>query len=157
MTNEEILKLIALKVKNERLIKRLSQKELAVKANLALGTLQRFEQTGEISFSKLIKLSRALDRVNIFETFFDFEDENLTLSYAQFKEKEKKKVKKRVFKSKKDDLELWQFFNKKFATFIENYIKGIYQPILIYQHSKLYTFKLIFDSSAIKIKNIIIY
>jgi transcriptional regulator with XRE-family HTH domain len=107
MTNEEILKLIALRVKNERLVKRLSQKELAIKANLALGTLQRFEQTGEISFSKLIKIIRSLDRINIFETFFNFEDEDLTLSYAQFKEKEKKKVKKRVFRSKKDDLELW--------------------------------------------------
>jgi transcriptional regulator with XRE-family HTH domain len=41
--------------------KKLSQKQLAVKSGVSLGSLRRFEQSGEISLQSLTKLAIALD------------------------------------------------------------------------------------------------
>ena len=40
--------------------KKISQKELAVRSGVSLGSLKRFEQTGEISLKSLTMLSIAL-------------------------------------------------------------------------------------------------
>ena len=40
--------------------KKLSQRELAVRSDVSLGSLKRFEQTGEISLQSLTKLAIAL-------------------------------------------------------------------------------------------------
>ena len=56
-------KLIA-NFKKARISKQLSQVGLAQKANIALSSVKRFEQTGVISVSKLILLAIALDEVD---------------------------------------------------------------------------------------------
>ena len=42
--------------------KKISQKEFAVRSGVSLGSLKRFEQTGEISLQSFTKLAIALDR-----------------------------------------------------------------------------------------------
>ena len=41
--------------------KKISQKDLAVRSGVSLGSLKRFEQTGEISLQSLTKLAIALE------------------------------------------------------------------------------------------------
>jgi transcriptional regulator with XRE-family HTH domain len=46
---------------------RLSKLELAQKSGVSLGSLKRFEQTGQISFESLLKLAQVLGRLDDFE------------------------------------------------------------------------------------------
>ncbi len=52
---------IAKREKELRKKRGLTQHELATRSGVSLGTLRRFEQTGQISFESLIRLCRALD------------------------------------------------------------------------------------------------
>ena len=50
--------------------RKLSQKELAAKAGVSLGSLKRFEQTGEISLQSLTKLAIALEAEEAIQQLF---------------------------------------------------------------------------------------
>ena len=50
--------------------RKISQIELSEKSNVSLGSLKRFESSGEISLASLIKLSIALDVVSELEGLF---------------------------------------------------------------------------------------
>ena len=50
--------------------KKISQKELAVRAGVSLGSLKRFEQTGEISLKSLTMLAIALGVEGELDTLF---------------------------------------------------------------------------------------
>lgn len=54
----------------------LSQVALADRAGVSVSSLRRFEQTGEISFASLLRLSHILHRLDDFEHLFDL-PENL--------------------------------------------------------------------------------
>ena len=56
----EAIQEVAAREKAMRKAKRLTQAELAAKAGVSLGSLRRFEQTGQISFESLVALSFAL-------------------------------------------------------------------------------------------------
>ncbi len=45
-----------------------SQSELAQRSGVSLGSLKRFEQTGQISLESLLQLADVLNRLNDFET-----------------------------------------------------------------------------------------
>ncbi len=63
---------IASNFKRLRKRKKISQKELALRANVSLGSLKRFEQTGEISLQSLTKLAMAIDAENeLLHLFYD--------------------------------------------------------------------------------------
>lgn len=47
-----------------------SQAETAQRAGISLGSLKRFEQTGQISLESLLKLANLLDRLPDFDTVF---------------------------------------------------------------------------------------
>lgn len=47
-----------------------SQAEAAQRAGISLGSLKRFEQTGQISLESLLKLANLLDRLPDFDTVF---------------------------------------------------------------------------------------
>ena len=57
----EIDRLIAERLRNIRRRRRISQQELSQKSGVSLGSLKRFEQTGEISLKSLTKLAIALE------------------------------------------------------------------------------------------------
>lgn len=61
---------IAGRVRQRRLEKGWTQKMLAVKAGVSLGSYRRFESSGEISLRSLLMLAFALDMTDDFETLF---------------------------------------------------------------------------------------
>lgn len=69
-TPKEINRIIAANFKNIRKRKKISQKELSVKANVAYSSIRRFEQEGEISLISLTKLAIALDVSDELENLF---------------------------------------------------------------------------------------
>ncbi|WP_417271115.1 helix-turn-helix domain-containing protein [Celeribacter sp.] len=48
----------------------LTQAELAQKSGVSLGSLKRFERTGEISFASLLAIAEALDALDAFANLF---------------------------------------------------------------------------------------
>lgn len=69
-TPHEVAMELAEKEKEKRKYKKLTQKQLAERAGVSLGSLKRFEQTGEISLMSLLKLAFVLDSLKDFEKLF---------------------------------------------------------------------------------------
>jgi len=61
LTEPQIKEKIATNFKKRRKEHKISQKQLAIKSGVSFGSIKRFEQTGEISLSKLIKIALILD------------------------------------------------------------------------------------------------
>ncbi|MDO4304130.1 MAG: helix-turn-helix transcriptional regulator [Bacillota bacterium] len=70
-TSTEINIEIAHKMVLLRKRKKLTQKKLSAKAGVSLGSLKRFEQSGEISLQSLTKLAIALEVEGELETLFN--------------------------------------------------------------------------------------
>lgn len=61
---------VALNVKRQRKQRKLSQMDLAERSGVTLGSLKRFERTGQISFESLLKLAVPLNALEPFENLF---------------------------------------------------------------------------------------
>lgn len=70
-TPAELNKQIAERLKNIRRRRKISQKKLSEKSGVSLGSLKRFESTGDISLISLTKLAYALDLENELESLFE--------------------------------------------------------------------------------------
>lgn len=66
----DVLEEIALKHKKLRKKQGLSQQELANRSGISLGSLKRFETTGQVSFESLLKMAHILNRLDDFDTVF---------------------------------------------------------------------------------------
>ena len=62
---------IAQKIVRLRKRKKITQKQLAARSGVSLGSLKRFEQSGEISLQSLPKIAIALDVENELEDLFN--------------------------------------------------------------------------------------
>lgn len=62
---------IAKKIVRLRKRKKITQKQLAARSGVSLGSLKRFEQSGEISLQSLTKIAIALDVENELEDLFN--------------------------------------------------------------------------------------
>lgn len=62
---------IAQKIVRLRKRKKITQKHLAARSGVSLGSLKRFEQSGEISLQSLTKIAIALDVENELEDLFN--------------------------------------------------------------------------------------
>ena len=69
-TWKEINNEVASNVQKLRKRKKLSQKELAERSGVSLGSIKRFEQTGEISLQSLTKIAIALRAEDELESLF---------------------------------------------------------------------------------------
>lgn len=69
-TPYQIAKELASRHRGLRKQLKLSQAELADRSGVSLGSLKRFESTGQISLESLLKLAHLLDRLNDFEPLF---------------------------------------------------------------------------------------
>ena len=69
-TWKEINNEVASNVQKLRKRKKISQKELAERSGVSLGSIKRFEQTGEISLQSLTKIAIALRAENEIEALF---------------------------------------------------------------------------------------
>ncbi|MFZ9035662.1 MAG: helix-turn-helix domain-containing protein [Francisellaceae bacterium] len=61
---------IANKAKDRRLSLNLTQKTLSEKSGVSYGTLKKFEHSGQISLSSLLKIALVLDELENFEHLF---------------------------------------------------------------------------------------
>ncbi len=62
---------IAQKIVRLRKRQKITQKQLAARSGVSLGSLKRFEQSGEISLQSLTKIAIALDVENELEDLFN--------------------------------------------------------------------------------------
>ena len=62
---------IAQKIVRLRKRKKITQKQLAARSGVSLGSLKRFEQSGEISLQSLTNIAIAIDVENELEDLFD--------------------------------------------------------------------------------------
>lgn len=69
-TPTDHLREIAERAKARRLASNLSQAGLAQRSGVSLGSLKRFEKTGQISLDSLLKLALVLDALSDFEHLF---------------------------------------------------------------------------------------
>lgn len=69
-TPREIDRLIADRIRNIRKRRKISQVELSKKSGVSLGSIKRFEQSGEISLISLTKISIVLDISKELEDLF---------------------------------------------------------------------------------------
>ncbi|BFM43442.1 helix-turn-helix transcriptional regulator [Flavobacterium sp. CFS9] len=61
---------LAGRFKKFRKSKKIAQSELANKSGVSLGSIKRFEQTGQISLESLLKLAHLFDRLEDFNSIF---------------------------------------------------------------------------------------
>ena len=66
----DILKELAQRARTLRKEHKMSQNELAQRANVSLGSYKRFESSGHISLDSLLKIAFILRKLNDFETIF---------------------------------------------------------------------------------------
>ena len=69
-TPNSVAQAVATRVKQRRVIMRLTQAELAKKAGLPLATYRRFEQKGQITLVGLLQVAFALDCMSDFNALF---------------------------------------------------------------------------------------
>ncbi len=67
---DEVNRDIAMRMRQRRKEQHLSQAQLALRSNVSLGSLKRFEQTGEISLTSLVKIAFALGCEEDFDALF---------------------------------------------------------------------------------------
>ena len=66
----DVNKEIAMRMRQRRKEKKFTQAQLSKRSDVSLGSLKRFERTGEISLSSLIKISFALGCEGDFDELF---------------------------------------------------------------------------------------
>lgn len=66
---------LANRLKALRKSQKLTQANLAERAGMSLGSLKRFEQTGQISLESLLNIAHVLDRLNDFKSIFEIDEE----------------------------------------------------------------------------------
>jgi transcriptional regulator with XRE-family HTH domain len=74
-TPNQVQKELAEKFRLLRKSKKIAQMELANKSGVSLGSIKRFEQTGQISLESLLKLAHLFDRLEDFDLAFKTNDD----------------------------------------------------------------------------------
>jgi len=67
---------LALRLRKRRLFLNMTQKSLSEKSSVSLGSIKRFEKSGEVSLKHLLKLALVLDALDEFHNLFHKEDYN---------------------------------------------------------------------------------
>ena len=89
-SNEDILIELAEREKAARRRAGITQAEMSARSGVSLGSLKRFERTGEISLTSLVKLSWVLNRTNEFDVLFAEKEHTYTSleeALAEWKER----------------------------------------------------------------------
>lgn len=69
-TPQEIQRDLAARAQAQRLALNMSQKELAARSGVSLGSVKRFETTAEISLASLLAIALALGKLEAFAALF---------------------------------------------------------------------------------------
>ena len=70
LTEQSVVNGIVERVKKKRKQMKLSQRQLSQKSGVTYASIRRFETTGDISLSSLLKIAHALDSLKDFEGLF---------------------------------------------------------------------------------------
>ena len=70
LTEQSVVNGIVERAKKKRKQMKISQKELSSKSGVTYASIRRFETTGEISLTSLLKIAHALDALKDFENLF---------------------------------------------------------------------------------------
>jgi transcriptional regulator with XRE-family HTH domain len=71
----EVMQSMALRAKAMRKAQGLSQQALATRSGVSFGSLQRFEQSGQISLESLLRIAFALEAIAPFEALFPIDNQ----------------------------------------------------------------------------------
>ncbi len=88
-SQQEVIQEIAKRAKFKRLEQNLTQEGLALRSGVSLGSIKRFERTGEISLKSLIDIALALGCLEDFDALFA--DNASRGSLFEMKEEKKRK------------------------------------------------------------------
>ena len=69
-TNDEIMYDLALRVRNVRKRRSITQQQLSYMSGVSYGSIKRFETSGEISLYSLVRITRALDIIDEIDNLF---------------------------------------------------------------------------------------
>lgn len=73
LTEQQVIKSLVERFKMRRKELGLTQREISKRSGVSYGSLRRFESTGEISLTSLLKLSNAIDCLEDFNELFKYE------------------------------------------------------------------------------------
>ena len=74
ITPADVMLQTAQRAKALRLEQNIPQQELADKTGIAVGTVKRFEKTGEVQFNHLLRIALVLGRLDDFKTLVAADD-----------------------------------------------------------------------------------
>ncbi|MBQ8251535.1 MAG: helix-turn-helix transcriptional regulator [Alphaproteobacteria bacterium] len=78
-TPTEIMTDLAFRIKSKRLELNLTQEGICSRSGVSLGSLKRFEATGQISLESLLKLAHAVGALSDFDTLFSSQKNRTSL------------------------------------------------------------------------------
>ena len=104
LTSTEICMLLAKRIRLERLAQNLRQQDIAERANISLPTYILFEKTGQISLERLVKIIRALGKIDTLSGFLDFDKERLETDVFKWEEIRRKNIRKAVKRKKHEQM-----------------------------------------------------
>ena len=90
----DVMKEISQRAKALRLAQNITQQELADKVGIAVGTVKRFEKTGEIQLNHLLRIALVLGRLDEFSNLFAADDVPASL-YGLKEKTERKRARKK--------------------------------------------------------------
>lgn len=88
-TPKEIRQEIAAKVKEHRLALNISQKELAERSGVSLGSIKRFESSALVSLASLLEISLVLGRLGDFDGLFSAGEKPVSLFHPEPKKRKR--------------------------------------------------------------------
>ena len=74
ITPIDVMQKTAQRAKVLRLAQNITQQELADRVGIAIGTVKRFEKSGEIQFNHLLRIALVLGRLEDFSSIFAVDD-----------------------------------------------------------------------------------
>ena len=90
-TPSDILSILKTNFKEKRLHLNLTQEGLSNRSGVSLGSIKRFESSGQISLESLLKISLVLDCLNDFKSIATINEENPQNIEELLSEKQKNK------------------------------------------------------------------
>ena len=87
----EVQKELALRAKTLRLDMNLTQAGLAARVGISVGTLKRFEKSGEIQFNHLLRIALVLDRLPEFDNLLRLQATPQSLFEEKIAEKKRQR------------------------------------------------------------------
>lgn len=70
LTEQSVVANLVKRVKQRRKESGITQKELALRTGVSLGSIRRFESSGDISLAALVKIAHAIDCLQDFDALF---------------------------------------------------------------------------------------